>query len=88
LEIWSKSLYQKDGLFLPSVDKGFLKLVVFERHKQSGHIVLGIVKGFELKSGAIATSIAHDSIISLLLVQMMMIYLLPSFIGVELDVVL
>jgi adenine deaminase len=51
----------KNGFFIPSVEKDLLKLVVVERHKQLGHIGLGIVKGFELKSGAIASSIAHDS---------------------------
>jgi adenine deaminase len=51
----------KNGLFIPSVENDLLKLVVVERHKKLGHIGLGIVKGFELKSGAIASSIAHDS---------------------------
>ena len=38
-----------------------LKLFVLERHKNSGRIGKGFVKGFGLKKGAIASSIAHDS---------------------------
>jgi adenine deaminase len=38
-----------------------LKLCVIERHKNTGHIGISYVKGYGLKKGAIATSIAHDS---------------------------
>ena len=38
-----------------------LKIAVIERHKATGNIGLGFVKGFGLKSGAIASTIAHDS---------------------------
>jgi adenine deaminase len=38
-----------------------LKAVVVERHRASGNIGIGLVKGFGLKSGAIASSVAHDS---------------------------
>jgi adenine deaminase len=38
-----------------------LKLCVVERHRATGHIGLGLVKGFGLKRGAMATSVAHDS---------------------------
>jgi adenine deaminase len=51
----------KDGYFYPSIEKDQQKLVVVERHKHTGNIGLGIVKGFSLKDGAIATTIAHDS---------------------------
>ncbi|MFC3885387.1 adenine deaminase [Bacillus songklensis] len=47
--------------FVPSVKKDQLKLAVIERHHQIGNIGLGIVKGFGLTCGAIATTIAHDS---------------------------
>ena len=40
---------------------GYLKLAVIERHHQTGHIGLGIVKGYGLKHGAVAMTIAHDS---------------------------
>ncbi|WEG12187.1 adenine deaminase [Pullulanibacillus sp. KACC 23026] len=49
------------GLFVPSLESDQLKMVVIERHHQTGNIGLGIVKGFGLKAGAIATTIAHDS---------------------------
>ncbi|WP_064093987.1 adenine deaminase [Rossellomorea aquimaris] len=51
----------KDGYFTPSIKTDQLKMVVVERHKNTGNIGLGIVKGFGLKNGAIATTIAHDS---------------------------
>lgn len=50
-----------EGIFQTSVDKDLLKLVVVERHHQTGNIGLGIVKGFGLKSGSLATTVAHDS---------------------------
>lgn len=38
-----------------------LKLVVVERHKATGNIGLGLVENFNLKDGAIASTVAHDS---------------------------
>lgn len=38
-----------------------LKACVVERHKNTGHIGVCYVKGYGLKSGAVATSVAHDS---------------------------
>ena len=46
---------------LPDLDKDILKVAVIERHKETGNIGLGFVKGFGLKKGAIASSVAHDS---------------------------
>ena len=43
----------------PSRD--LLKLAVVERHGNSGNIGMGFVKGFGLKHGALASSVAHDS---------------------------
>ncbi len=43
------------------VEQDILKLAVVERHKATGHVGVSYVKGYGLKSGAIATSIAHDS---------------------------
>jgi len=51
----------RDGVVIPDLDEDILKLAVVERHKSSGRIGLGLVKGFGLKRGAIASSIAHDS---------------------------
>ncbi len=50
-----------DGAVVPDLDRDILKLVVVERHKASGNIGLGLVKGFGLKQGALASSVAHDS---------------------------
>ncbi|MHC1623789.1 MAG: adenine deaminase [Candidatus Methanospirareceae archaeon] len=38
-----------------------LEIGVVERHQYTGNIGLGFVKGFGLKTGAVASSIAHDS---------------------------
>jgi adenine deaminase len=50
-----------DGALMPDVERDILKLVVVERHKASGNIGVGLVKGFGLKKGALASSVAHDS---------------------------
>jgi len=50
-----------DGVVMPDVERDILKLVVVERHKASGNIGVGLVKGFSLKKGALASSVAHDS---------------------------
>ena len=43
------------------LEKDILKIAVIERHKNTGHIGLGYLQGYGLKSGAVATSISHDS---------------------------
>jgi len=50
-----------DGVVVPDTGNDILKLVVVERHKATGNIGLGLVTGFGLKRGALASSIAHDS---------------------------
>ena len=50
-----------NGEVMPDLDRDILKLAVVERHKASGNVGLGLVKGFGLKRGALASSIAHDS---------------------------
>ncbi|MBA7481875.1 Adenine deaminase [subsurface metagenome] len=49
------------GVIVPDINRDILKLVVVERHKATGNIGLGLVTGFGLKRGALASSIAHDS---------------------------
>lgn len=49
----------KNGCFVP--DGELAKLAVIERHHATGSIGLGIVKGFNLHDGAIASTVAHDS---------------------------
>ena len=50
-----------DGLVIADTDRDVLKMAVVERHKATGNIGLGLVQGFGLLAGAIATSVAHDS---------------------------
>jgi len=50
-----------NGEIIPDIDEDILKLIVVERHKTTGNIGRGLVKGFGLKRGALASSIAHDS---------------------------
>jgi adenine deaminase len=58
IETTEKNLF---GQFVPSVEKDQAKLVVIERHNQTGNIGVCAVKGFGLTGGAIATTVAHDS---------------------------
>ena len=50
-----------DGIVMPDISRDILKLAVVERHKATGNIGLGLVTGFGLKEGALASSIAHDA---------------------------
>jgi adenine deaminase len=49
------------GFIMPDTERDILKLAVQERHRATGNIGLGLVSGFGLKHGALASSIAHDS---------------------------
>jgi len=51
----------QDGLAVADPDRDLLKLAVIERHRATGNIGLGFVRGFGLKRGALAGSVAHDS---------------------------
>ncbi|NTV27709.1 MAG: adenine deaminase, partial [Methanothrix sp.] len=50
-----------NGRIVSDTKQDILKLAVVERHKATGNVGLGLVKGFSLDSGALATSVAHDS---------------------------
>jgi adenine deaminase len=50
-----------DGAIVADPVRDLLKLVVIERHHASGNVGLGLVKGFGLRRGAIASSVAHDA---------------------------
>ena len=52
---------RSNGNVVADPAKDLLKLVVVERHHATGNIGIGLVKGFGLKRGALATSVAHDS---------------------------
>ena len=51
----------KEDVFVPSVEHDLLKLAVIERHHNLHTTGLGIIKGFGLQKGAVATTVAHDS---------------------------
>jgi adenine deaminase len=51
----------EDGFAVADPERDVLKIAVVERHLGTGRIGLGFVKGFGLKRGAIATSLAHDA---------------------------
>lgn len=51
----------EDGNAVSNVDNDTLKICVIERHRATGNIGKGFVKGFNLKCGAIASTVAHDS---------------------------
>ena len=44
----------------PDINRDLLRISVIERHGINGNIATGFVKGFEMKSGAIASTVAHD----------------------------
>jgi len=49
------------GYVVSDTDRDILKIAVIERHMASGRIAKGLVRGFKLKKGAIASSVSHDS---------------------------
>ena len=49
------------GLFVFDKNIDACKCAVIERHHNTGKVGLGIIKGYGIKSGAIAASVAHDS---------------------------
>ncbi len=57
-ELLTRNLGTADKI---DVENDILKITCIERHKGTNHIGVGYVKGYSLKSGAVATSVAHDS---------------------------
>ena len=51
----------EDGLAVTDIERDILKLAVVERHHATGNIGLGFVQGVGLKTGAIASTVGHDS---------------------------
>ena len=49
------------GLVAADPGRDLLKIAVIERHMASGRVARGLVHGFGLKKGAIASSVSHDS---------------------------
>lgn len=57
-ELLTRNLGTADKI---DVENDILKIACIECHKGTNHIGVGYVKGYSLKSGAVATSVAHDS---------------------------
>jgi adenine deaminase len=50
----------RDGVVVADPTRDLLKIAVLERHRGTGRVGLGLVKGIGLKAGAIAGTVAHD----------------------------
>ena len=51
----------QDGHIICDIKHDVVKLAVVERHHATGNTGIGLVHGFSLKGGALASSVAHDS---------------------------
>ncbi len=49
------------GLIVADPARDILKLVVVERHRATGNVGVGFVRGFKLKAGALGSTVAHDA---------------------------
>ncbi|MBN2027655.1 MAG: adenine deaminase [Actinobacteria bacterium] len=50
-----------EGMVVSDPARDFLKICVFERHRGTGNVGIGFIKGFGLREGAMASTVAHDS---------------------------
>lgn len=51
----------ENGEFVRNPEEDIVKVAVVERHQGTGNVACGFLKGYGIKSGAAALSIAHDS---------------------------
>jgi adenine deaminase len=49
------------GKIVADTTRDILKLVVVERHRATGNVGVGFVRGFKLKHGALGSTVAHDA---------------------------
>jgi adenine deaminase len=70
IEIIPNQIVTKTAVVAPKISGGqivadpsrdVLKMVVVERHRATGNVGVGFVRGFKLKRGAIASTVAHDA---------------------------
>lgn len=52
---------RRDGHAVADAESGLAKMAVVERHKDTGRIGIGFVRGFGLRRGALASTHAHDA---------------------------
>jgi adenine deaminase len=57
----TRKVHTEEGIFQYHKSLDILKLAVIERHNATGNVGLGLVEDYQLKNGAIASTIAHDS---------------------------
>jgi adenine deaminase len=70
IEIIPNQIVTKEFIAAPKIENGqvvadttrdILKMVVVERHRATGNVGVGFVRGFKIKNGAIASTVAHDA---------------------------
>jgi adenine deaminase len=70
IEIVPQQIVTREVIVRPKIENGeivadpsrdLLKLVVVERHRATGNVGVGFVRGFKLKAGAIGSTVAHDA---------------------------
>ncbi len=70
IEIVPQQIVTRTAIVTPKVEgsevvadtgRDILKLVVVERHRATGNVGVGFVRGFKLKRGAIGSTVAHDA---------------------------
>ena len=70
IEIVPNQIVTREGIAAPKIANGeivadpgrdILKMVVVERHRATGNVGVGFVRGFKLKRGALGSSVAHDA---------------------------
>jgi len=54
-------LRDENGDFMFGGESDIVKIAVVERHRDTGNVALGLLKGYGIERGAVALSIAHDS---------------------------
>lgn len=52
---------RENGHIVADTERDLLKIVVMERHHRTGNIGRALIRGFGLKRGAMASTVAHDS---------------------------
>ena len=50
-----------DGYVVPDAENDVAKIVVLERHRDTGQFAVGFVKGLGIRRGAVGSSVAHDA---------------------------
>ncbi|SER91118.1 Adenine deaminase [Gracilibacillus ureilyticus] len=60
-EKMTATLHVADGVIQPDLEKDIIRLACIDRHHRSGQISLAFAQGFQIKTGAVASTVAHDS---------------------------